>query len=81
MVTIEEGAIGGFGSQVLHYLTSEDLLRRGLKFRPLCLPDFFIDHDKPEAMYHAAGLDAEAIVARVFQALGRDSAGIIVQRA
>jgi 1-deoxy-D-xylulose-5-phosphate synthase len=72
LVTIEEGSIGGFGSYVLHMLSNEQLLDGRLKVRTLVLPDVFIDHDKPEAMYSAAGLDAEGIVKAVFAALGRE---------
>jgi 1-deoxy-D-xylulose-5-phosphate synthase len=71
LITVEEGAVGGFGSHVLHYLANEGLLDRGLKVRPLVLPDVFIEHDKPERMYEAAGLSAPSIVATVFAALGR----------
>ncbi len=81
LITIEEGSIGGFGSHVLHLLAGAGRLDDGLVIRTLTLPDRFIDHDKPEAMYRAAGLDAEAIVAKVFQALGRDSAGAVDQLA
>jgi 1-deoxy-D-xylulose-5-phosphate synthase len=72
-ITIEEGSIGGFGSHVLHYLSTEGLLERGLKFRQMVLPDVFIDHDKPEKMYETAGLDAAGIVATVLTSLGRDA--------
>ncbi len=71
LITIEEGSIGGFGSHVLQYLATEGLLDRGLKVRPLVLPDIFIDHDKPEVMYARAGLDAAGIIQTVFTALGR----------
>jgi 1-deoxy-D-xylulose-5-phosphate synthase len=71
LLTIEEGAAGGFGAHVLHYLSGAGLLDRGLRVRTLMLPDRFIDQDKPEAMYKAAGLDAAAIVAAAFHALGR----------
>lgn len=71
LITIEEGAIGGFGSHVLHYLANEGLLDKGLKVRSLVLPDTFIDQDKPEAMYAKAGLDAAGIISTVFKALGR----------
>ena len=53
LITVEEGAIGGFGSHVLQFLATEGLLDRGLKVRPMVLPDLFIDHDKPEKMYDA----------------------------
>jgi 1-deoxy-D-xylulose-5-phosphate synthase len=70
LVTIEEGSVGGFGSHVLQFMARAGLLDRGLKVRPLVLPDRFIDHDKPERMYEAAGLSASGIVETVFQALG-----------
>jgi 1-deoxy-D-xylulose-5-phosphate synthase len=77
LVTVEEGAIGGFGSQVLQFLATEGILDRGLKVRPMVLPDTFIEHDKPEKMYELAGLDAPRIVATVMSTLGRDLKGII----
>jgi 1-deoxy-D-xylulose-5-phosphate synthase len=72
LVTIEEGSIGGFGSQVLQFLATEGLLDGGLKVRPMVLPDRFIDHDKPEKMYDQAGLNAPQIVATVLATLGRE---------
>ena len=71
LVTIEEGAIGGFGAQVLHFLAGSGILDGGLKVRPMVLPDRFIDHDKPELQYAAAGLLARDIVAAALAALGR----------
>jgi 1-deoxy-D-xylulose-5-phosphate synthase len=73
LITIEEGSIGGFGAQVLQLLAERGALDHGLKVRPMVLPDRFIEHDKPERMYADAGLDAAGIVARVFEALGRDA--------
>lgn len=73
LVTIEEGSIGGFGSQVLQFLATGGQLDAGLKIRPLTLPDRFIDHDKPELQYEEAGLSATAIVAAVLMALGRSA--------
>ena len=70
LVTVEEGAIGGFGSHVLHFLAHEGLLENGLKLRPLVLPDAFTDQAKPEKMYADAGLDTAGIVRTVFAALG-----------
>ena len=58
---------------MLHWLATEGLLDRGLAVRPLVLPDRFIDHDKPEAQYAEAGLDAAGIVATALTALGRDA--------
>jgi 1-deoxy-D-xylulose-5-phosphate synthase len=73
LVTIEEGAIGGFASHILQFLATEGLLDRGgLKVRPMVLPDRFIDQDKPEKMYDQAGLNAAQIVATVLAALGRE---------
>jgi 1-deoxy-D-xylulose-5-phosphate synthase len=72
LVTIEEGAIGGFGAQVLQLLSERGALDRGLKVRCMMLPDIFIDHDSPAAMYAKAGLDAKGVVAKVFEALGKD---------
>ena len=71
LVTVEEGAIGGFAAQVMQFLALTGALDSGLKIRPLTLPDRFIDHDKPEAQYEQAGLDAAAIVRTVLMALGR----------
>jgi 1-deoxy-D-xylulose-5-phosphate synthase len=70
LITVEEGAVGGFGAFVLHLLAREGALDRGLKIRTLTLPDEFQDQDKPEAMYAAAGLNAEAIAAAALGALG-----------
>nr|WP_292768570.1 1-deoxy-D-xylulose-5-phosphate synthase [Mesorhizobium sp.] len=70
LVTVEEGAIGGFATQVLHFLAHQGLLETGLKVRPLVLPDDFTDHAKPEKMYIDAGLDSAGIVRTVFAALG-----------
>ncbi|WP_100965476.1 1-deoxy-D-xylulose-5-phosphate synthase [Bosea sp. FBZP-16] len=74
LVTVEEGSVGGFGSHVLQLLAREGVLDRGLKIRSLVLPDIFQDHNKPEAMYAEAGLDAAGIVRSVEKALGPASA-------
>jgi 1-deoxy-D-xylulose-5-phosphate synthase len=74
LVTVEEGSVGGFGSFVLHLLARKGLLDGGLKVRTLTLPDSFQEHDKPEAMYASAGLDAAGIVRTVEAALGVPSA-------
>ncbi len=73
LITIEEGSTGGFATQVMTDLANEGLLDGGLKFRPMTLPDIFIDHEKPEIQYEMAGLTASHIVAKVLCALGRDS--------
>ena len=74
LITVEEGAVGGFGSHVLQFLASEGMLENGLKIRPMSLPDEFTDQASPEEMYHKAGLDAQGIVKTVFAALGREGA-------
>src|SRR5690606_556413 len=70
LITVEEGSVGGFGSYVLQHLAMSGRLDRGLKVRSLVLPDVFLDHDKPERMYEAAGLDAGSIVRAACHALG-----------
>ena len=74
LITVEEGAIGGFATQVLHFLAHQGWLESGLKVRPLVLPDEFTDQAKPERMYAEAGLDAAGIVTTAFAALGRQQA-------
>ena len=74
LITVEEGAVGGFGAFVLHALAEHGALDRGLKVRTLTLPDIFQDQDKPEAMYAQAGLDAEGIARSALAALGIDNA-------
>ena len=72
LITVEEGAIGGFGAFVLHALAEHGALDRGLKVRTLTLPDVFQDQDKPEVMYAQAGLDAEGIMRGALSALGAE---------
>jgi 1-deoxy-D-xylulose-5-phosphate synthase len=79
LITVEEGSIGGFGSYVLQTLAEHGALDHGLKVRSMVLPDTFIDQDSPTAMYAKAGLDAKGIVAKVFEALGKDVRRDIVQ--
>jgi 1-deoxy-D-xylulose-5-phosphate synthase len=74
LITVEEGAMGGFGAFVLQALAERGALDRGLKIRTLTLPDIFQDQDKPEAMYAAAGLDADGIVRAALSALGANRA-------
>ncbi len=70
LITVEEGAAGGFGAHVLHFLAASGLLDGGLKVRTMVLPDVFIDHDGPQKMYDKAGLNAPQIIDTVFAALG-----------
>ena len=71
LVTVEEGAVGGFASHVLQALAQAGDLDAGLKIRPLVLPDTFVDQARPEKMYADAGLDKAGIVNAVFGALGQ----------
>jgi 1-deoxy-D-xylulose-5-phosphate synthase len=70
LITVEEGAAGGFGAHVLTLLSEAGVLDNGLKVRTMTLPDVFQNHDKPDRMYAAAGLDAKGIVAKALSALG-----------
>nr|WP_320143097.1 1-deoxy-D-xylulose-5-phosphate synthase [uncultured Cohaesibacter sp.] len=72
LITIEEGAVGGFGSQVLHLLAAEGALDGSLKIRSLTMEDHYTNHGKPDVMYKENGLDADGIVRAVFEALGKD---------
>ena len=74
LITIEEGSVGGFGAFVLHELAEAGTLDRGLKVRTMVLPDIFQDQDSPAAMYAKAGLDAKAIVSKVFETIGKGKA-------
>jgi len=73
LITIEEGAVGGFAAHVLQLLASEGMLDHGLKVRPMILPDRFIDHAAPAKQYEQAGLNAPQIVATALRALGMSS--------
>src|SRR2546429_917942 len=77
LITIEEGAIGGFCTYVMQALAQNGMLDRGLKVRMMGLPDTFIDLDSPHPMDAKAGLYANGIVAEVFEALGREKIGAI----
>ena len=81
LITIEEGAIGGFAAQVFQCLADNGLLDGGLKVRSMILPDIFIDQDSPTAMYARAGLDAKGIVTKAFEALGKNAAAGTVRLA
>jgi 1-deoxy-D-xylulose-5-phosphate synthase len=70
LITIEEGSIGGFATHVMHDLAHAGLLESGVKFRPMTLPDIFIDHDAPQKQYDVAGLNARHIVSQALAALG-----------
>ena len=72
LITVEEGAVGGFATYVMQFLAREGVFDSGLKFRPLTLPDVFIDHEKPATQIALAGLDAKGIVAAALQALGQE---------
>ena len=70
LITIEEGAVGGFGSQVAQLLADEAVFDQGLKFRSMVLPDVFIDQASPAQMYDTAGLNATQIESKVLEVLG-----------
>ena len=70
LITIEEGAVGGFGSHVAQLLADEGVFDTGLKFRSMVLPDIFIDQASPADMYAVAGMNADDIEARVLDVLG-----------
>ena len=76
LITVEEGAIGGFGSHVLNFLANEGLLDGSLKVRPMTLPDRFIAHGSPQGMYEDAGLSANDIVSTALSALGSNWAKV-----
>ena len=71
LITVEEGSIGGFGSFVLHELATAGLLDKGLRVRPMVLPDTYIDHDSPQKQYAEAGLTAQHIVDTALAALDK----------
>ena len=70
LITIEEGAVGGFGSHVLQLLSDEGVFDLGLRFRSMVFPDTFLDQDSPTKMYETAAMNAPEIEAKVFEALG-----------
>jgi 1-deoxy-D-xylulose-5-phosphate synthase len=74
LITIEEGAIGGFAAHVMQFMAKAGLFDRGCRFRPMTLPDIFIDHDAPQKQYDVAGLNAQHIVATALVALGQQAA-------
>ncbi|MGA9412244.1 MAG: 1-deoxy-D-xylulose-5-phosphate synthase [Roseobacter sp.] len=73
LITVEQGAGGGFGAMVLQAMAGQGLLDHGCKLRTMCLPDRFIDQASPAEMYREAGLDTTGIVAEVNKVLGRDA--------
>ncbi|WP_069298557.1 1-deoxy-D-xylulose-5-phosphate synthase [Neptunicoccus sediminis] len=70
LITIEEGAVGGFGSHVAQFLAESGVFDTGLKFRSMVLPDTFIDQSSPARMYETAGMNAPQIEAKVLDVLG-----------
>ncbi len=77
LITVEEGAVGGFGAFVLHDLAMKGFLDNGIKIRTLVLPDIFIDHDAPQKQYDQAGLNAAQIVLKALDALGMEETGLL----
>ncbi|WP_339715364.1 transketolase C-terminal domain-containing protein [uncultured Sneathiella sp.] len=74
LITVEEGSVGGFGSHVMQFLALNGLLDDGLRVRPLCMKDIFIDQNKIDDMYEQAGLSKRHIVATALSALGVETA-------
>ena len=70
LITIEEGAIGGFGSHVAQYIAEKGFFDNGLKFRSMFLPDIFIDQASQSDMYQVAEMNSENIVNKVLATLG-----------
>ena len=81
LISIEDGAAGGFAAHVMQFMAHDGLLENGLKFRPMTLPDIFIDQDKPELQYDLAGLNAKHIAAMALSALGRSKEAAEAARA
>ena len=75
LITVEEGAIGGFGSHVAQLLAEEGVFDHGLKYRSMVLPDIFIDQSSPKDMYDTAAMNAEHIEAKVLETLGVEVIG------
>jgi 1-deoxy-D-xylulose-5-phosphate synthase len=76
MISVEEGGIGGFGSHVATFLAGNGLLDGKLRFRPLMIPDAFVEHSTQTEMYREAGLDRTGIVTAALTALGYDEAAM-----
>jgi 1-deoxy-D-xylulose-5-phosphate synthase len=81
LITIEEGSVGGFGSQVAHFLATNGVFDGGLKFRPMVMPDFFVDQNTPRQQVKIAGLTSSDIVTTAMAALGVDSTQFASERA
>jgi 1-deoxy-D-xylulose-5-phosphate synthase len=81
LISIEDGAAGGFAAHIMQFMALDGLLENGLKFRPMTLPDIYIDQDKPELQYDLAGLNAKHIVAMALNALGRSKEAAEAARA
>ena len=79
LITVEEGAIGGFASHVSHFLAVNGFLEKGLKFRPMILPDRFISHGTPIEMYTDAAISATDIVKTALLALNETAENIIIE--
>ena len=77
LITIEDGAIGGFAAHVMQFMANAGLFDRGCRFRAMTLPDVFIDHDTQQKQYDVAGLNAQHIVATALTALGREVSSIL----
>ena len=81
LISVEDGAAGGFAAHLMQFMALDGLLENGLKFRPMTLPDIYIDQDKPELQYDVAGLNAKHIVAMALNSLGRSKEAAEAARA
>jgi len=81
LLTVEDGSIGGFAAHVMTFLANEGLLDKGLKIRPMTLPDRFVAHNAPMAQYDDSGLNAPHIAATILKTLGRNEEAKDVARA
>jgi 1-deoxy-D-xylulose-5-phosphate synthase len=77
MITVEEASAGGFGAAVMHHLAWRGLLENGLRFRPMTLPDRFVDHASPAVQLAEVGLDAKAMVRTALEALARGEREVV----
>ena len=81
LLTVEDGSIGGFAAHVMTFLANEGLMDKGLKVRPMTLPDRFVAHNSPTAQYDDSGLNAPHIAAAILKTLGRNNEAEGVARA
>ena len=77
IISVEEGAVGGFGAQVSHFLANSGLFDRGLKFRMMTMPEKYIEQDTPERQLEEAGLTTANLVSMILGALDSQSSTLV----